>query len=102
MKRGNQTRKTAEYRWSRLIQILHQLATEQRPGTEVTIVRFDSLVTEPEQTIRGCLQAIGLDFTDAVMDGFRHTRQYEGRTKIDADKAGPGLESDLDHPLLRK
>ena len=101
MRRGNQSRKTAEYRWSRLIEILHQLATEQRAGSEVTIIRFDRLVTHPERTLRDCLKAVGLEFTESVMEGFRHTRQYQGRTEIDPSKAGPGLEADLQHPLLR-
>lgn len=99
-RRGNQTPAVAEYRWRRLIEILDTLAGETSPHTEVLIVHFDDLVRSPEETLRKALGALGLAFDASVMEGFRHTPQYRGRTEIDPARAGPGLEGDLTHPLL--
>lgn len=100
MRRGHQTRRVAEYRWRRLVEILHLLATENRAGTRVRIVHFDDLVAAPEDALGGALAWLGCDFVPEVLDGFRHTPQYRGRTAIDPGKSGPGLATDLAHPLL--
>lgn len=99
-RRGHQKPKVAEHRWIRLVEILHQLVTEERPGTTTTIVHFDSLVREPEETLRRCLGALACDFTPAVLEGYRHTPQYRGRTKIDARKVSGGIAADLQCALL--
>ncbi len=102
MKRGNQTRTKAEYRWRRLIEILYDLSQEGGVHTQVKIVHFDDLVRAPAETLEKALTALERDFHPAVMEGFQHTPQYRGRTSIDPTRAGPGLEVDMQHSLLQK
>ncbi|WP_114521138.1 sulfotransferase [Altererythrobacter sp. ZODW24] len=102
MKRGNQSRAKAEYRWRRLIEMLYELSQDGGTHTQVKIVHFDQLVRDPAGTLEKALASLGQDFDPAVMEGFQHTPQYRGRTSIDPTRAGPGLEADMRHSLLQQ
>lgn len=101
MKRGRQKEETARYRWVRLIQILNELARVEDADFALTLVRFDDLVAQPAETLTAVLRALQLDFDPRVMEGFKHTPQYQGRTGIDAQRAGGGLDDDLSQAVLR-
>lgn len=98
--RGQQTRKTAEYRWKRLIEVLYQLSTEKNTDSELLIVEFDKLVTEPVELMKKLLPLLECDFNENVLEGFKHTPQYKGSSTISANKASKGIEYALTHPLL--
>lgn len=101
MSRGEQSQRTAEYRWRRAIEILDVLSTEHSDHTNLMLVDFDRLVTDPSTTLRCVLDGLSCEFHPNVLEGFKHTPQYAGRTAISAAKASTGISDALNHPLLR-
>lgn len=101
MKRGGQSKKIAEYRWRRSIEIIYQLSKERPDDEGLTIVHFDNLVKEPKLTMQKILTRIDCDYDDCVLEGYKHTPQYRGRSRIDDEKASIDPETALDYYLLR-
>lgn len=102
MGRGQQTRKTAEYRWRRIVEVLYDIKKGALQNTELCMIEFDTLVKEPEITMTKLLQVLGCSFEPAVLEGFKHTPQYQGRDKISSGKASQGIDHALTHPLLKR
>ncbi|WP_188645300.1 sulfotransferase family protein [Tsuneonella deserti] len=101
-RRGNQSRGTAEYRWRRLVEILYELSASLDHRPKLSILHFDDLVQRPEMAIRAALEFLNLPFDPCVLEGFRHTPQYRGRTSIDPSRAVRDAESGLASPLLER
>lgn len=99
--RGQQTKKTSEYRWRRAVEVLYELLHDQGENTDLSIIHFDRLVTSPDLIMKNCLEKMNCEFDKSVLQGFLHTPQYKGRNCIDKSKAGKGMIEDLEHPLLK-
>jgi len=101
MGRGQQTKKTAEYRWRRVIEILYELSMDECKENILIVVDFDKLVTEPVGIMKNLLSLLECDFKEDVLEGYKHTPQYKGSSAISADKASKGVEAALTHPMLQ-
>ena len=101
MRRGQQTKRTAEYRWRRVIEILYELSMDNNEGGLLHVVDFDKLVTEPAEIMKKLLSLLDCSFKEEVLEGFKHTPQYKGSTTISASKASKGIEDALRYPLLQ-
>lgn len=87
------TRGAARRWWIRALEVVYALWRESPHAVEV--VHFDRLVTEPRQVAGRLLDRLGLPFDDAVMQGYRHTPQYQGNSGIDASKASGRRGEDI-------
>lgn len=101
MGRGQQTKKTAEYRWRRSIEILYQLSMDRNKDSMLLVVDFDKLVATPVEIMKTLLPFLECDFNEDVLEGFKHTPQYKGSAAINASKASKGVEDALTYPLLQ-
>ncbi|MFQ5515272.1 MAG: sulfotransferase [Myxococcota bacterium] len=85
MRRGKQSRAEAIYRWTRGIEILNSLV--QQVPDRILIVAYESLVREPERTMRGISSFLDLRFDSVMLEGFRHNPIYPGQSSLDASRA---------------
>lgn len=84
-RRGDQPLGLAERHWARAVDILLTLHQED-PG-RVVVVTYERLVTAPREVMISLLENLRLDFTEVVLEGYRHTPQYQGRGGIEAARA---------------
>jgi len=99
--RGLQGEKAARYRWRRATEILYELYLTEDLVGRLAFIHFDRLVSDPEVVMGKIMSRLDLEHDEAVMRGYLHTPQYHGYDKIDSSKKGWGLDSDLQHSLLR-
>lgn len=99
-KRGRQSKKTAQYRWRRSVEILYELSQNRQPETGFIIIHYDRLVSSPEQIMKGCFEKLQFDYDESVLDGYLHTPQYKNM-EIDRNKVSKGVVHDLNNPLLK-
>lgn len=108
MQRGSQSGRTAEFRWRRSVEILHQLWLERAAEDSITMIHFDRLVKDPEDVMRLVFSRLQCEFSDVVLGGYRHTSFYPGHTGIENDKAGERGDDLFEHfafdnnPALRE
>lgn len=95
VRRGGLTPPAAAARWADGLAELE--AVREAYPDRTSVVTFADLVGRPEATIRAVLDALGLPFEPAVLDGPRHTPIYEGRTAVDASRSAP-VEADVALP----
>jgi len=103
MKRGGQSKGTAERRWQRIIDVLHRLSMEDEKSEDDTllIVDFDKLVNDPVGIMKQLLPFFECEFNEDVLQGYKHTPQYKGSAIINAGKASKGIDHALTHPVLQ-
>ncbi len=101
-RRGQQSARTSVYRWRRAVEVLFELTANRAPGTGLTIVHYDRLIGASEDVMRQCLTELDCDYDPRVLDGFKYTPQYQGRSEIDRSKVSGGLEEDLQYALLQQ
>lgn len=82
--------------WSRAVEVLHLLHQES-PET-VDVVSYDRLVTCPREVAARLVQPFGLCFDERMLEGYLHTPQYQGNTRIDPSKATWRTSKDI--PML--
>ena len=85
-KRGQQSKRTAEYRWRRAIEVLYELYCDRSESTDLLIVHYNQLVEKPELVMKRCLNILDCEYEDSVLTGYLHTPQYKGRKGIDKNK----------------
>ena len=93
MRRGEQPRDVAVYRWRRSIEILTALT--DRLEDNLFLLSFDQLVTEPEATLKAIARFLGVSFDPVMLEGYKDTPNYSNR-KIDPDKAQRSDRVELD------
>lgn len=99
MRRGQQSRATAEYRWRRTIEVLYEL--KQTASENLTLVTFDSLVLRPRDVLTSVLAQMGCEFQEVMLEGYRHTQYYANETQIDASKASSDMTANASHAFLQ-
>lgn len=83
-RRGDQSTKVAEYRWTRAVEVLSTLYEESPDQLIVMIYR--RLVASPKATMANILEELDLESEEDVLNGYRHTPQYTGNQSIRAEK----------------
>ncbi len=96
-RRGKNPRSVAEYRWARALEVIATVQAET--PSLIRVVYYDNLVTEPETTMRRCLDWLELPYSDRVIQG--QTPNYD-LAAIDASKAGGRGTNREAHAIFRK
>lgn len=78
----------AEYCYQHAIKTIWTLAQEDATGS-TKIVKFDSLVNDPERVMRNICSWLGCHFDHAMLDGYKFTPQYD-KERIDPSRASQG------------
>ena len=76
------------YCYKHAVQTMWKL-TQEDTGGWAKVVHFDSLVTDPENVMRGICSWLGCEFDQRMLEGFKFTPQYE-RQNIDPSRASDG------------
>lgn len=101
-RRGDQSTRVAEYRWTRAVEVLSTLY-EEAPD-QLIVMLYRRLVASPKATMTCILEELDLNFEEDVLTGYRHTPQYTENQSIRAEKGrstAGDVSTDLaDTPLL--
>lgn len=95
MRRGDLDRDAAIARWSQGIQILDELAQQEKERS--LVVPFEGLLQSPRAHVEAISDFLGLPLDERMLEGHKHTKLYNQHNGIDASKtASSDHEINLD------
>lgn len=97
MNRGEQTYSEALQRWTRAIDILERLMSDET--VEFHLVEFESLVKSPRAQLSACTEFLGIGYHQRMMKGPEANPIYRNKAKLDPAKAHQALRQGVDFSL---
>lgn len=95
-RRGGTTRREAERRW---VEALKALAWLHRNYERTYLLRYEELLSAPQEVLLDLLEWMGLEFEPKMLQGYAHTPQYPGRRGISSDAVN--LATAWAHPVFK-
>ncbi len=85
-KRNKISLENATQQWDESIAIIKKVQKYEGLKDPVYFVDYDQMVSHPEKTMNGVFEYLDIPYTDAILDGFKYTPQYKGRSGIEVKK----------------
>ncbi|MBD3225811.1 MAG: hypothetical protein GF313_13870 [Caldithrix sp.] len=100
MRRGEQTFAEASYRWSRAIEVIHNLIKDY--NDKVLLMSFENIVQNPEKYLKTITEFINVSYEPEMLEGYKYTPIYHDSKGIDKNKAYRSKNEKIDFNLEDK